>query len=100
MGKVLEPLVGTTSIDDRARAEPFLVPGNDRIEGSAPAAADKINVLDWINPRAERPKNIVHVPHIDIVVDDDRVPPQISAGVTLGRDECSLFRVARITLLD
>ena len=93
MRKVLDPLVGTTSIDDRARAEPFLVPGNDRIEGAAPAPADEINVLDWINSRAERPKNIVHVPHIDIVVDDDRVPPKISAGMTLGRDDSGLFRM-------
>ncbi len=48
----------------------------------------------------DRPDDVVGVVDVDVVVDDDDVPAEISAGPALAGDERRLLGVAGIALLD
>src|SRR4029077_14772780 len=98
--KIFHPLIGTSRIDNGPRAETFLVLGDDRIQRAAPSPANKIHVLDWIDPRAHGPKDIIHVVNIDVVIDDDYISSQVSPGPALGSNHSRLLRMPGVTLLD
>ena len=55
---------------------------NLRIERAAPAAAN-LDGLDGIRAAGQRPDNIERIGRINILVDDDDIAAEISAGVNL-----------------
>src|SRR5262245_6987825 len=98
--KLAQPLVRPARVNDRART--VTLPGlrNDRIERAAPTAADDLDVFRRIRARRQRPEHVIRVRHINVIINDDHVTSEITAGVAVGRDHPGLTRVARITLLD
>src|SRR5438045_201531 len=98
--KVRAPLEWPGRVDDRARAVALAVLRYARVERSAPRSLDDVDGVDWIRTRAHRPHDVVQVHHVDVVVDDDDVAPEVRAGVHGRREMTDLARVSRVALLD
>ena len=96
--KLIAPLVGPGSVDDRARIEAFSLFGNGRIERTAPTAANDIDVFR-LGARRQGPDDVVGVVDIDVVIDDDYISSQISSWAALACDQRRLFGVTGIALL-
>ena len=75
-GKILQTLVGTAGIQNRARIlrGPFR---NPRIERAAPGLADEFNVLGRIASRAHGPHHVEQIGRIHVVIDNHDEATQI-----------------------
>src|SRR5581483_6937472 len=100
LGEVLHPFVRAARVDDRARVEALLARMDDRIERTAPAAPDDLDVLHRVRAARHRPHDIVVVAGIYVLVHDDDIAAEIGARVALRGDQGGLARVAGIALLD
>src|SRR5919201_3286199 len=99
-GEPVTPLPGPRRVDDRARAEALLVRMHARIEGTAPRARDDVDRLGRFAPRADGPEHLLEVHDVDVVVYDDRVAPEVRAGVHARRGVSDLPRVSGVPLAD
>jgi len=88
--ELVAPLVGPGGVDDRPRIETFAFLGNSRIEGSAPAAANDVDVFRFRAGR-DGPDDVIGIVDVDVIIYDDDVPAQVGAGAALACDERCLL---------
>ena len=94
------PLPGPGGIKDRPGIKSFFADGDNRIQGPAPGAAQDVDVLYRIDPRAHGPHDVVEAGDVNVVVHHHDVAPEVSPGPALGSHQSRLLRVPRVALLD
>src|SRR5436305_5240024 len=97
--ELVAPLVGPGGVDDRSRIETFVFLGNSRIEGSAPAAANDVDVFRF-RAGGDGPDDVIGIVDVDVIIYDNDVSAQISTGPALACDEGCLLGVTGIALID
>src|SRR3972149_3486713 len=78
--KPIAPLVRPHGFDDHARVVAFLARLNDRIERTAPGAAQDIHRSRRIGASGDGPDDFVQIDDVDVVVHNDHGSPQVGAG--------------------
>src|SRR5712692_8114555 len=67
--ETIAPLVGAGRVDYRARVDAPLVRMDRRVERTAPAAADDVDVALRVDARTHGPQHVLRVGDVDVVVD-------------------------------
>src|SRR3990172_2915473 len=98
--KSITPLVRPHGFDDHARVVAFLARLNDRIEWTAPGAAQDIHRSRRIGASGHGPNYFVQIGDVDVLVHNDHVSPQVGAGLALASDQRGLFHITKISLFD
>src|SRR5262245_60242578 len=94
------PFEGAYGFEHQTAVEAGFLARNDWVERAAPATPQEIDRRLGIAARAQRPNDLLEIKRIDVVVNDDAVAPQVSAGSDVGCEQCGLLRVTGIHLLD
>src|SRR6185295_7331605 len=97
--KLIAPFVRARRVNDGSRVKALALGRNGRIQWTAPAASQDIDILR-LGAGRDRPNYIVRVIDIDIVVDDHDIATEIGTGAALTCDERRLLRMAGVALFN
>ncbi len=102
--KLLAPVPGLAGVDERHGmrhvADRAPLGGQRGIGARVPRARDELDRFLGIGAREHRPKQVIEIGDVDIVVDHHDVFRGIGGGAALRCDVRGLHRVARIALRD
>src|SRR5512132_49563 len=84
--KLFAPFPRPYCLDNQPRVKALLPRLNDWIERTAPAATQQVDRRRRVGARADRPHHFVGIGNVDIIIDDNNVATEVSAGMALTGD--------------